>query len=232
MKLTTISAGLSAGLTTVVAAPQARTRAVPQNANFDDIPNVNPVLGFAPPDGYKLQVPKPTISPCHSILTIPSLSYTAFGLGQPVPNTLTIQPSSRDNAVFAPYILTDPLATPEIYVDYPGSQTVSFDMRSIASGCYAATQNGALAPAISCTIRYTGTKRDGSEVTHDFRYRVQKVNLLGIALSAEKVQKTTFPSSFRDLVSLRPEVVGKDLLGVDLAQMAFDDVVYVAHVTK
>lgn len=110
-------------------------------------------------------------------------------------------------------------------------------MHSTASGCYAATQNGALAPATSCTIRYTGTKRNGSKVVYDYEYRVRNVDLAGTALSAEKVRRTMFPSRFRDLVSLEPEVVDGGLLGLVLgegvvAQMAFDDLAYTAYVEE
>lgn len=148
---------------------------------------------------------------------------------------MTIQAASKPNAVFAPYLLTDPLATPEISSVYDGSKVASFDMKSIASGCYAATQNGVLAPAISCTIRYTGVKAaSGKEVIHDQVFEVKSVNLLGIALAAEKVQKTTFPRDFDGLSSLKPNILTAALPAVDgvTAQMAFDDVVYTANVKK
>jgi hypothetical protein len=148
---------------------------------------------------------------------------------------LTIQASSKPNAVFAPYLLTDPLATPEISSVYDGSKVASFDMKSIAAGCYAATQNGALAPAISCTIRYTGTKAaTGKKVTYDQVFQVKSVNLLGIALAAENVQKTIFPKDFNGLSSLKPTILTAALPAVNgvTAQMAFDDVVYTANVKK
>jgi hypothetical protein len=151
-----------------------------------------------------------------------------------VPGTLTIQASSKPNAVFAPYLLVDPLATPEISSVYSGSKVVSFDMESIASGCYAATENGALAPAISCTIRYTGTKVSGEEVTFDAVYEVKNLNLLGVALAAEKVQTKYFPPSFKGLTSLKPDILTAALPAIDgvTAQMAFDDVIYTAHVKR
>jgi hypothetical protein len=89
------------------------------------------------------------------------------------------------------------LATPEITSSYSGSKVVSFDMESIASGCYAATEQGAAAPPISCTIRYTGTKVSGEEVTFDAVFTVKNLNLLGIALAGEAVQTQRFPSSFK-----------------------------------
>jgi hypothetical protein len=107
-------------------------------------------------------------------------------------------------------------------------------MESIASGCYAATENGALAPAISCTIRYTGTKVSGEEVTFDAVYEVKNLNLLGVALTAEKVQRKSFPSSFKSLTSLKPDILTAALPAIDgvTAQMAFDDIIYTAHVKK
>jgi hypothetical protein len=201
---------------------------------FDDIPGVNPVLGFAPPEPYKLYVTRHVEMLRHWANEC-RLSYTAFGLGAPIPGTLTIQAASKPNAVFAPYLLTDPLATPEISSVYDGSKVASFDAKSIASGCYAATQNGALAPAISCTIRYTGTKAaTGKEVTHDQVFEVKPLDLLGIALAAEKVPKTSFPKNFDGLSSLKPEILTAALPAVDgvTAQMAFDDFVYTANVKK
>lgn len=195
---------------------------------------MNPVLGFAPPEPYKLYVACCKEMARHWTNEY-RLSYTAFGLGAPIPGTLTIQASSKPNAVFAPYLLTDPLATPEISSVYEGSKVASLDLKSIASGCYAATQNGALAPAIGCTIRYTGTKAaTGKQVIHDQVFEVKSVNLLGIALAAEKVQKTTFPSNFNGLSSVKPNILTAALPAVDgvTAQMAFDDVVYTANVRK
>lgn len=147
---------------------------------------------------------------------------------------MTIQASSKPNAVFAPYLLVDPLATPEISSVYPDSKVASFDVESVASGCYAATENGALAPAISCTIRYTGTKASGEEVTFDAVFEVKNLNLLGVALAAETVQRKAFPASFKSLTSLKPEILTAALPAIDgvTAQMAFDDFIYTAHVKK
>jgi hypothetical protein len=162
------------------------------------------------------------------------LSYTAFGLGAPVPGTLSLQPSSKPNFVLAPYLLTDPLATPEITSSYSGSKVVSFDMESIASGCYAATQNGAAAPPISCTIRYTGTKVSGEEVTFDAVFTVKNANLWGVALAGESVQTQRFPSSFKGITSLKPKILTAAIPAINgvTAQMGFDDLVYTTYVKK
>jgi hypothetical protein len=45
-----------------------------------------------------------------------------------------IQPSSKPNLFVAPYVVTGGLGTPEITTTYPGSNFVSFDAESIASG--------------------------------------------------------------------------------------------------
>ncbi|PIA91806.1 hypothetical protein CB0940_09198 [Cercospora beticola] len=190
---------------------------LPNCQQFEDIKNVNPVIGFGPPTPYK------------------GLAYTAFGLGAPVAGAITIQASSKPNAIFAPYLLTDPLAKPEISSSYSGSQVVSFDMKSVASGCYAATQNGALAPAISCTIRYTGTKATtGEEVTFDAIFLVKKLNAAGVSLGPEPVQTQVFPARFSGLKSLKPRILTAALPAVGglTAQMALDDITYTANVRK
>jgi len=196
---------------------------------------VNPVLGFAPPKPYKLYVT------CHINKTghqanEHSLAYTAFALGAPIAKSITIQPSSGKNAVFAPALLTDPLARPEISSVYDGSKVAYFDVKSIAGGCYAATQNGAITPAVSCTIRYTGIKAGSNdeEVTHDQVFKVKNVNLQGISLAAEKVQHTTFPHNFNGLSSLKPSILTAATPPVNnlLAHMTFDDFVYTANVKK
>ena len=108
-------------------------------------------------------------------------------------------------------------------------------MKHAAAGCFAATQNGVIAPAISCTIRYTGIKAaSGEEIFHDQVFKVKNVNVLGIALAAEKVQKTTFPHTFAGLSSLKPSILTAALPKVNnlVAYMAFDDLVYTANVKK
>lgn len=118
---------------------------------------------------------------------------------------------------------------------YDGSKVASFDMQSAAAGCYVATQNGVLAPAISCTIRYTGIKAaSGEEVFYDQAFKVKSVNALGIALAPEKVQKTTFPHNFNGLSSLKPTIFTAAVPTVNnlVAYMAFDDLVYTANVKK
>jgi hypothetical protein len=131
--------------------------------------------------------------------------------------------------------LIDPLATPEISASYPNSKVASFDAESIASGCYAATENGVLAPAISCTIRYTGTKAGtGEQVTFDAVFEVSTpLNVAGIAIGPQKLQKKVFPSQFRGITSLKPRVLTAALpAGGVTAQMAFDDFVYTVYVRK
>lgn len=195
---------------------------------------MNPVLGFAPPKPYELYVASHKEKFRYQA-NGHSLSYTAFALGAPIADSITIQPSSGRNAVFGPALLTDPLAQPEISSVYDGSKVVSFDLKSVAGGCYAATQNGAITPAISCTIRYTGIKAaSGEEVFHDQVFKVKSVDALGIALAAEKVQKTTFPSNFNGLSSLKPNILTAALPPVNnlAAHMTLDDLVYTANVKK
>ena len=137
--------------------------------------------------------------------------------------------------MFAPYLLVDTLAQPKISSVYDGSKVDSFAVKSIAGGCYASTQSGAALPAISCTIRYTGIKAaTGAEVLHDQVFEIKSVNALGLALAAEKVQKTTFPGTFNGLSSLKPRVLTAALPNTrDVnVHMAFDDFVYTANVRK
>ena len=151
-----------------------------------------------------------------------------YGLGAPIPKTITIQASSPNNAIFAPYILAGgPLVQPTISSKYPNSKVVSFDLKSIADGCYAATENGILAPAINCTIRYTATKATGKTVTYDVDYSVG--NVLGIALKAVPVKKHAFPIlSFREVTEVKPTIIKAVLPNIvgAVAQMAFDDMEY------
>lgn len=137
--------------------------------------------------------------------------------------------------MFAPALVTGPLATAEISSVYDGSKVASFDAKSIAAGCYAATQNGVITPAVDCTIRYTGIKAaSGEEVTHDQVFKAKSANALGIALAAEKVQKTTFPPNFVGLSSLKPNILTAATPPVNnrAAHMSFDDFVYTANVKK
>ncbi|KZM24108.1 uncharacterized protein EKO05_0010262 [Ascochyta rabiei] len=188
----------------------AATKEPLQVAHYDDIKNVNPAIGIAPPKPYKF------------------LQYIGYGLGAPVPGTITIQASSAKNAIFAPYLLAGaPLVMPVVFSNYTDSKVLSFDLKSIADGCYAATQNGILAPAINCTIRYTGTKRDGKEVVYDSVYGTGEI--LGLALHAIPVKSHEFPVlDFSDLVQVKPKIIKAtlpNLLGA-VAQMAFDDMTY------
>ena len=145
-----------------------------------------------------------------------------------------IQPFSSPNFAVSPALGVDPLATPEISSSYPDSRVTSFDAESISSGCYAATEQGLLAPAISCTIRYTGTKAvTGEQVTFDAVFEVTTLNLAGIAVSPQVLQRKAFPRQFRDITSLKPRVLTAALpAGALTAQMAFDDFVYTVYIKK
>lgn len=87
----------------------------------------------------------------------PSLAYNAFGYGAPFATLLrlsvfqlgNIQPSLKPNLFVAPYVVTGGLGMPEITTAYEGSNVVSFDAESAASGCYVATNNGAEAPGFA-----------------------------------------------------------------------------------
>jgi hypothetical protein len=107
-------------------------------------------------------------------------------------------------------------------------------MESIASGCYAATEQGVVAPPISCTIRYTGTKVSGEEVTFDAVFEVKDLNVLGVALTGQDVQAKRFPPTFKGLTSLKPKILTAALPAIDgvTAQMGFDDLIYTAYVKK
>jgi hypothetical protein len=177
-----------------------------------------------------------------------SLAYNAFGYGAPNAEVLAvglldlkignIQPSSKPNFFVAPYVVTGGLGTPEITTTYPGSNVVSFDAESIASGCYVATNNGAAAPAIACTIRFTGRKAvTDEEVIFDKAFTVGPQNVIGISLPPVPVQKVVFPATFKGLKSLKPKVIVPALpvlTGLDgplkTIQMAFDDFTYTAYV--
>jgi hypothetical protein len=164
---------------------------------------------------------------------ISRLSYTAIGVGASAPGALALQASSKPNFSLAPY-LSGGLATPEISSSYSGSKVVSFDMESIASGCYAATHQGAAAPPISCTIRFTGTKTSGEQVTFDAAFVVDNPSLLGVGLSGQSVQTKRFPSNFKGLTSLKPNILTAALPAIDgvTAEMGFDDITYTAHVKR
>jgi hypothetical protein len=135
--------------------------------------------------------------------------------------------------------VTGGLGTPEITTVYEGSNVVSFDAESAASGCYVATNNGAAAPGIDCTIRWTGEKAvTGPPVTFDAIFTVGQKSIAGISVFApEPVQKKLFPANFNGLRSLKPEIVSDTLpvipgFPVGTVQMVLDDFAYTAHVKK
>jgi hypothetical protein len=163
------------------------------------------------------------------------LAYTAFGVGSPVPGATTVQPYSKSNAVFAPYPVTKLLTQPKISSDYTGSNVASFDMESIAHGCFVALQQGAVAPALSCTIRYIGTKAgSGKKVIVDKEFKITKPGLYGLSTGPETLQKVIFKDEddLKGLVSLEPSILKPTILVVKgvVAQMGFDEIAYTAHV--
>jgi hypothetical protein len=162
---------------------------------------------------------------------VDSLAYNGLGCGSPLALVNNIQPSSGSNLLIAKSVL------PEISSAYPGSKVTSFDMESVASGCYLPSRNGLLAPAVSCTIRFTGTKAvSGLDETLEFEFVVKK-GLIGIALAPIPLQKKPFPTRFSGLRSLRAEILTTDVPVVDdlpiaTASLVMDDAVYTAHVEE
>ena len=161
-----------------------------------------------------------------------------LNLGLPDIKIGNIQPSSKPNFFVGPYIPAGGLAVPEITTTYAGSNIVSFDAKSIAAGCYVGTNNGAAAPAMGCTIRFTGVKAvTGPDVIFDFAFIVGPQNLIGISLPPVQVQKVVFPPTFKGLKSLKPKVIDPALpviTGMDRSiktvQMGLDDFTYTAYV--
>jgi hypothetical protein len=89
-------------------------------------------------------------------------------------------------------------------------------MKSMAAGCYAATQNGAIAPAIDYTICYTGIEAvSGKEVIFDQVFKVGAASSIGVALTAVEVQEAAFPGTFVGISSLKPSVLTAALPAVD-----------------
>lgn len=136
-----------------------------------------------------------------------------------------IQPSSKPNLFFTRFISSE----------YPNNKVTSFDVDSIAAGCFAAAKEGLLAPAISCKMRFTGVKaKSGSDdVVHYAEFEIGKVNLLGFSLIKEKLQNVVFPSDFTGLKSLKSEMVDSGLsIFKDVDGMAFDDFVHTVHIKQ
>jgi hypothetical protein len=119
-----------------------------------------------------------------------SLTYHDCGLGAPVQGTVALQAASPPNAIFAPY----PLPTGQLSIKIADDISY-FDMKSIAAGCYLATQNGLAAPPVGCTIEFTGTKTDGKTVKISFTFDAGEKDLFGIGLAAKKMQDFVFPTT-------------------------------------
>jgi hypothetical protein len=158
------------------------------------------------------------------------MRYTGFGCGSPLPLLGNIQPSSKLNMFFGK---SDTIEISSAYTD-TGSEVISFGVKSIASGCFEAASNGAIATAVSCTICYTGVKATpGPDVVFDAKFRiVGKLSLLNIPLDLEPLQTKDFPSGFNDLRSLKIERLTSDLPiaingrpPIGRVGMAFDDIV-------
>lgn len=150
---------------------------------------------------------------------------------------ISIAPSSPDYFAFGPYLLKagELLATPNITSIYAGSKVASFDMKSMSSGCGLSTQNGVVAPAFSCVIRYTGVKAGtGKIVTFEAKpFIIAGPRILGLPVSSnsEKVQRVEFPAEFNGLTSLSFEIVKPKFLPVKkvISAVAIDDVTYTVH---
>lgn len=99
------------------------------------------------------------------------------------------------------------LGNPKISSGYTGSKVASFDIKSIAHGCFVQARQGVVvSPAFACTIRYKGTDAGSGEAKiFDAPFKVVKRNMSGFAAGPEKVQVVEFPESFgTGLTSLEP----------------------------
>lgn len=151
----------------------------------------------------------------------------------PNPKAVTIQPYSEPNVAVAPSIL---LAKQNISSIYAGSKVASFDMKSIAHGCFIQGPARVTSPAFGCTVRYVGTKAgSGKQEIFDAAFNVTKRNIYGFAAGPEKVQVVEFPATFDGLTSVEPSIWKPANLRAtegSLVQMAFDEVTYTAHVRE
>ena len=111
---------------------------------------------------------------------------------------------------------------------------VSFDLQSINTCCYAATENGLVAPAVNCTIVFTGTKaEDGKTVQTSFDFGVG--NKLGIATKPVVMQKKSFAANDWSGLSSFTAVIQKAVVPAiegATVQMGSDDFEYVVYVPK
>jgi len=120
----------------------------------------------------------------------------------------------------------------------PNSKVASFDVASIAVGCYVSTRNGLAATAISCTLRCTGVKAtSGDKVFHEPKFTVVGLLKLGVSVSKEPLQNNVFPSDFTGLESFGCEIDQSNLdaaaiLRLRVASIAYDDFVHTVHFRK
>jgi hypothetical protein len=168
-----------------------------------------------------------------------SLDYSGFAYAAPL--KYAIAPSSPTNLIVTPYILTKPKDStepttplPEGTISIPAeSEVTSFDAESVFQACSLAGQNGAVIPAIECTILWTGVKADSSkkDVTFEAEYKPDGILDIGvISVGGVKMKDLPFPDNFKGLKSLKPSVL-KPKTGV-LVQMGFDDFKHKLYFTK
>jgi hypothetical protein len=118
---------------------------------------------------------------------------------------ISIQPSSGKKSLTAPALLSGGNLVQAVIT--PDSQTAHFALHSIASGCYGSAGQGAIAPAIDCTIRFEGKNTKGETAEHDFVFKVPVARdgslaslvdklirvTVGVSIKSVPVQKTQFP---------------------------------------
>jgi hypothetical protein len=159
------------------------------------------------------------------------LNYKAIAYGSPQKES--IKPSSGNGLAIAPYILSgSPIVPAEITINFPGSKTTSFDMKSTAHACAAATQNGFIVPAVSYTILYTGTKVSGEMVGFESSFKVTGLlNFHEIAPFGVEMEEKTFPANFTGLKNMKV-AISKSVVSKYATQIGFDDVKYTAYVEE
>lgn len=128
------------------------------------------------------------------------------------------------------YAATNPGSFPIITSTYSGSPALSFDMKSLLTGCYLSDANGDAKPPLTCTLQFTGTKTNGATVTQLFTYNTGSA--LGVSTRTLTLQQVNFGAGFTGLktLSIKPIATGAGsllLTGVDV-----DEVNYVVHTSK
>ena len=151
-----------------------------------------------------------------------SLAYDNLKCGSPARIPKNIQPSSGKNVFF----------TGSISSTYQGSNVASFDAESIAASCFMAAKEGLAAPAIPCTIRFTGVKAGSRlEVSHEAEFKVPLLS--GIFKFGLPVKNIPFPPDFVGLESLKIENTEMIETGLDIVEglegVALDDFVHTVH---